>query len=329
MFRNNHRWPIVGVVFCAAVFASSSVFAQEGDDAGAKVTDQIQAAGAGFVTRLREAIQGNTVAAKSLMDEFVLPAAIALIFMIVGYLVAAFIGRVIGNTISKRVDKTLGRFAGRMIRNMLVIMVLVGALGYFGVDVTSFAAILAAAGFAVGMALQGTLGNFAAGVMLLVFRPFKIDDYVKVGDCEGTVEEIELFTTQLNTPDNRRLIIPNGKIYGETMVHYNKNDLRRVGVDVGTAYSADLKNTRQVLENAIAKIEGAEESPQPQVYLSQLGDSAIHWQCRVWCKPAEFWAVRERVTETVKVALDEAEIGIPYPQMDINVVGKVLAKAAA
>ncbi len=159
--------------------------------------------------------------------------------------------------------------------------------------------------------------------------PFKIDDYVKLGDWEGTVEEIELFTTQLNTLDNRRLIIPNGQIYGETMIHFTKNDSRRVDVNVGADYSADLKTTREILEAAIAEIEGADPSRPTQVYLCDLGDSSVNWQCRVWCKPQEYWDVRERMTEAVKETMDKSGIGIPYPQLDVNVVGKVLAKAAA
>ena len=147
----------------------------------------------------------------------------ALILLIVGYMVASFVGRLVSSMVSGRVDKTVGRFAGKMAKNGIMILVLIGALDHFGVDVTSLAAILAAAGFAVGMALQGTLANFAAGVLLLVFRPFKIDDYIQVGDTEGTVEEIDLFTTKLNTLDHRHIIVPNGNIFGAVMTNYTRN----------------------------------------------------------------------------------------------------------
>lgn len=310
------------------VLFASELHAEDVADAGAKVANQMQEVGKGLVDKIQKAVQGDATATQELMNGYLIPAGVVIILMIVGYLFASFIGRVIGGAISGRVDKTLGRFSAKMVRNVIMLMILLGVLSHFRIDVTGFAALLAAAGFAVGMALQGTLGNFAAGVMLLVFRPFKVDDYVKVGDHEGTVEEIDLFTTQLNTLDNRRLIIPNGKVYGETMVHYTRNESRRVDVNVGADYSADLKVTRQVLERAISEIEGVDTSIPGQVYLCELGDSSVNWQCRVWCKPSEYWDVRERVTESVKDALDQAAIGIPFPQLDVNVVGKVLARAA-
>lgn len=204
------------------------------------------------------------------------------------------------------------------------------------INVAGFAAILAAAGFAIGMALQGTLGNFAAGVMLLIFRPFKIDDYIVVADTEGTVEEIDLFTTRLNALDNRHLIIPNGEIFGAKLENYSRNQVRRVDVNVGAAYSADLDSTRAALLRAVSKVceqtaeaVGSVDTPQAQVYLMELGASSVNWQLRVWCCPEDYWDVRERLTAAAKVSLDQSGISIPFPQMDVHVVGKVLAKAAA
>jgi small conductance mechanosensitive channel len=317
------------VVSSTLIVLPSVLQAEDAAKAGAQVASDLQEASQGLIQKAKAAIGGDSEAFQGLSEDYLMPAAIVIILMIVGYMVASFLGRIIGGTIAKRVDKTLGVFAAKMVRNLAMFAILLGVLSYFGIDVTSFAAILAAAGFAVGMALQGTLGNFAAGIMLLIFRPFKIDDYVKLGECEGNVEEIGMFTTQINTLDNRRLIIPNGQIYGESMVHYTKNELRRVDVNVGAEYGADLKHTRRTLETAIENIVGAESSAPTQVYLCDLGDSSVNWQCRVWCKPAVYWDVRERVTESVKESLDKAGIGIPFPQMDVNVVGKVLAKAAA
>ncbi len=317
------------LIIAVLLFATSTpLVAEDAGNAGAAVAADLQEAGTGFIETIRDAIQGDKAAMREAMDSYLLPAAMALILLIVGYMFASFVARMIGGTVTKRVDKTLGRFAAKMVRNVIMVMVLLGALGYFGVDVTSFAAILAAAGFAIGMALQGTLSNFAAGIMLLVFRPFKVDDYIKVGGVEGVVEEIDLFTTKLNTVDNRHLIIPNGKISGETMENFTRNEVRRVDVNVGAEYCADLRVTRTALEDAINRIAGSAASPAPQVYLAELGDSAVNWQCRVWCDPAVYWDVKERTTEAVKDALDQAGIGIPYPQMDVHVVGKVLAKAA-
>ena len=209
------------------------------------------------------------------------------------------------------------------------------ALKLHEIDVAEFAVIIAAAGFAIGMALQGTLGNFAAGVMLLIFRPFKIDDYIVVAGTEGTVEEIDLFTTRLNALDNRHLIIPNGEIFGAKLENYSRNQMRRVDVNVGAAYSADIGQTRTALERAVvrvssayAQVTGEEDVPAPQVYLVELGASSVDWQLRVWCNPVEYWGVREELTAAAKDALDHAGISIPFPQMDVNVVGKVMAKAA-
>ena len=321
--------PVLLLIFTLVLLLNvKPCFGQESEDTSTQTISQLQDAGAGLVAKLRAAMNGDSIAGNELLNEYFVPAAMALILLIVGYMFASFLGGLIGSMVSSKIDKTVGRFAGRMTKNVIMVLVLLGALGYFGVDVTSFAAILAAAGFAVGMALQGTLSNFAAGIMLLVFRPFKVDDYIKVSDTEGTVEEIDLFTTKLNTPDHRHIIVPNSNIFGETMINYTHNSSRRVDVSVGVSYDADTKQTRRILSTALANIPSTLQSPPPQVYLMELGDSAVVWQCRIWCAPDQYWAVREHAMEMIKSTLDSAGIGIPYPQMDIHVAGKVLAKAA-
>ncbi|MEM9412096.1 MAG: mechanosensitive ion channel domain-containing protein [Planctomycetota bacterium] len=320
---------ILGVsLLLLLTLAVGELHAQTDAESTSETSSSLQDAGANLVSKLQNAFNGNTVAQESLIEEYLVPAAMALILLIAGYLFASFLGRVVGNQVSKRVDKTVGRFVGKIVQNSMIVLVILGALGYFGVDVTSFAAIIAACGFAVGMALQGTLSNFAAGVMLMVFRPFKIDDYIAVNGTEGTVEEIDLFTTKLNTPDNKHIIVPNGNIFGETMTNFSRNSIRRVDVTVGVAYEADIRHTRSVLENCVFEVRGGLKDPEPVVYLSELGDSAVVWQCRVWVNPEDYWSVRENLTEAVKYALDSADIGIPYPQMDIHVAGKLFAKAA-
>ena len=164
--------------------------------------------------------------------------------------------------------------------------------------------------------------------MLLAFRPFKVDDYIVVEGGEGTVQEIDLFTTRLNTLDNRHIIIPNGQIFGSSLENYSHNKFRRVDVNVGVEYEADIDRTREVLKHTLGSVCGAAVSPAPQVYLVELGASSVDWQLRVWCKPADYWEIREQLTAETKKALDRANIGIPYPQMDVHVVGKVLARAA-
>ena len=265
-------------------------------------------------------MKGDRKAQQQIFTEYVLPAIVALLVLVVGYLVASYVGRITGDAVSKRVDLTLGRFAGRFARNTIMIITVLGVLGYFGVPVAGIATIFAAASFAVGMALQGTLGNFAAGIMLLVFRPFRINDYIKVAGTEGHVDEIDLFVTKLNTRDNRRLIVPNGEVFGSVIENCTRNAVRRVDVNVGVAYKADMRATRDVFTEAIAAIPGAVTKPEPEAYLVGLGASSVDWQLRVWCRSENYWDVKQRVTIAAKESLDAAGIGIPFPQMDLHVV---------
>lgn len=282
------------------------------------------------LSKFKEAMAGDPQAAQDLVVGFFVPAIVVLGVLMLGYFVASFIGGIIGGQVSKRIDLTLGRFLGKITKNIIVAFVLVGVLNHFGVDVTSFAAIIAAFGFAIGMALQGTLGNFAAGVMLMVFRPFKIGDYIHVSDCEGEVEEIDLFTTKLNTLDNRHLIVPNGQIFGSTITSFTKNQHRRVDVNVGVDYNANVDRTRAVLQASIGQIPGAVNDPPPQVVMSELGDSSVDWQVRVWCEPADYWEVRELLTVAAKKGLDLNGIGIPFPQLELHLPSAVtMSKKAA
>jgi len=231
-----------------------------------------------------------------------------------------------GSVTKSKVDETLSRFFAKMVYYLIVILGVIFALSKFGIDVTAFAAILAAAGFAVGMALSGTLGNFASGVMLLIFRPFKVGDVVNAAGITAKVHEIELFTTTFDTPDNRRIIVPNGAIYGGTIENVTFHEERRVDVGVGTDYGADLDATRKVLEKAAESlnemmVQG--EGRGYQIVLGDLGDSAVGWTVRFWCKAEDYWGVKEALTRAVKVHLDEAGIGIPFPQMDVHLDGSV------
>jgi small conductance mechanosensitive channel len=216
-------------------------------------------------------------------------------------------------------DVTLGKFIASILRWAILLLGLLAVLGIFGVETTSFAAVFAGAGLAVGMAFSGTLGSFAAGVLLLTFRPFKVGQFVSVAGVAGTVEEIGMFTTSLDTPDNRRIIVPNGSIFGQVIENISYHPIRRVDVSVGTDYSADLDRTRAVLEQAAAGVENRLQDRDPQIVLLELGGSSIDWQIRIWAESANFFPVKEAATRAVKVALDEAGIGIPFPQMDVHV----------
>ncbi len=248
-----------------------------------------------------------------------IPVIKAIVLIVAVIFVAGWLSRLTKRIATKaNIEITLARFFGNIVRYAVLVLGALAVLDTFGIKTTSFAAVLAAVGFAIGMALSGALGNVASGVLLLVFRPFKVGDVVSAGGVTGKVEELGLFTTAFDTPDNRRIIVPNNSIFGSTIENVTHHDTRRVDVAVGTDYAADLDETRAVLTNAATRIEGANESPEPVVYLSELGDSSIAWSVRIWSATSDYWAVKERLTYAIKVALDEAKIGIPFPQMDVH-----------
>ncbi len=242
------------------------------------------------------------------------------IALFVAWAVAGWAGRSLRKTLEQRnFDLTLTRFFSQMLRYAILVGAVLGCLGVFGIETASFAAVIAAAGLAVGLALQGTLGNFASGMMLLVFRPFKVGDFVRVADETGHVESIDLFTTELKTLDGRRLVVPNGQAFGNVIENFTHHPQRRVSIEVGTAYDADIDTTREALSKAIQGLEQVLEEPAPQIFLKAFGASSIDWEVRVWCETTVFWDVHQEVIAHVKRALDEAEINIPFPQMDVHV----------
>jgi len=220
-------------------------------------------------------------------------------------------------------DLTLTKFFSNAARYVILVLAALSCLQVFGVDVTSFAAVIAAAGFAIGLAFQNSLSNFSAGIMLLVFRPFKVGDVVNVAGYTGPIAEIELFTTMLDTFDNRRIIIPNSQVFSSTIENISYHPTRRADVNVGTDYGADLDETRAVLERVANAATHKVPEKDIQVALLELGDSAISWQVRVWAESANWWATKEELTRNIKVELDKAGIGIPFPQMDVHLNGKL------
>lgn len=302
---------------------SASAFQQSPENTENNTSAETQESGeTEFTDTVLRASRGDTAAWLEIAMRFLVPAIIALVVLVIGYFVSAYVGRFVGDHVSKRVDLTLGQFAAKAIRVILFIVVLIGVLGYFGVDVTSVAALLAAAGFTVGMALQGTLSNFAAGIIILVFRPYKIGDWIVAAGSSGKVVEIALFTTNLTTADNRKLIVPNSEIFGSTIENVTALPIRRVDVSVGVQYRADIQTTREVLLSAAKRTENVLESPEPVAVLTELGSSSLNWAVRVWCNSDDFWTVKEQLTEAIKYKLDAANIGIPYPTMDLNVTNQ-------
>lgn len=252
--------------------------------------------------------------------------ALVLVILFLAMTLAGWVGAAVRASLTRmRFDATLAKFMSKLARWGVLLLAGLTCLGYFGVETTSFAAVLGAAGFAVGLAFQGTLSNFAAGAMLLVFRPFKVGDVVNVGGTLGKVDEIELFTTTIDTFDNRRFIVPNGDVFGATIENITFHKVRRVDVEVGASYSADIDATRRALELAIEQAEGGIADPEPAVVLTGLGASSVDWRVSVWAPTSDFLAVKQSLIRAVKQSLDSARISIPFPQMDIHLDGALLA----
>lgn len=271
----------------------------------------------------REAGGFSMAGAMDALEEHVVPWAMqivgALLALFVGWLVAGWVARKVRRVVERRqLDATLGNFFANIVRYLILVAVLLGVLGVFGIETSSFAAVIGAAGLAIGLAFQGTLSNFAAGVMLLVFRPIKVGDYVEIGSESGTVMEVELFYCELKTPDAKKKFVPNSQVWGSALTNYSSYPERRVGVDVGTDYSADTDEVRAILEGVALAVEGGLPEPEPAVFLKALGGSSVDWQVRVWAKAEDFWAVHERLVRDIKKALDAAGVGIPFPQMDVH-----------
>ncbi|MCG8583539.1 MAG: mechanosensitive ion channel [Pirellulales bacterium] len=246
-----------------------------------------------------------------------LAGAIAVLFF--AWIIAGWLAGMASRALAKaKIDETLSRFLAPMVRWLILLLALLACLSIFGIQTTSFAAVIGAAGLAVGLAFQGTLANFAAGVMLLIFRPFKVGDVVQISGETGVVFEIQIFTTSIDTFDNRRIIIPNGGIFGSTIENITFHSKRRADVDVGVDYSADIDQTRELLTQAAASVEGQAPDTEPAVVLLGLGASSVDWSVRVWAPTADFGTVKQAAIRAVKKTLDDAGIGIPFPQMDVH-----------
>lgn len=241
---------------------------------------------------------------------------------VIGRWLASWFGRSLRTNLEKRrFDPTLSRFFGTMAQTLGVVLVVLACLSIFGIATTSFAAVLGAAVFAIGLALQGSLSNFAAGVMLIIFRPYRVGSVVTIDGVLGTVAEIGLFTTALDTPANLRQFVPNTKVYAGTIENITFHDTRRADVAVGVDYSADIDATRAALEGALEEVPLRLPDGAHRVVLTGLGGSSVDWQVRVWCKTPDFLSCQEQTIRAVKRALDAVGIGIPFPQLDVHLDG--------
>lgn len=240
-------------------------------------------------------------------------------------LVAGFFAAKIAQGMARRafaragLDATLVPFFSKAVYYALLLFVVVAVLGLFGIETTSFIAVLGAAGFAVGLALQGTLSNFSAGVMLLFFRPFGVGDYVEAGGTAGSVQEIGVFATTLNTPDNVRIILPNSAVFGSTIKNYAANPTRRNDMVMGISYNDDIGKAIDVIDRCLKEDARVLQDPAPVIAVSELADSSVNLVVRPWCAREDYWNLRFDLTRKMKEQLEAAGCSIPYPQTDVHV----------
>ena len=244
----------------------------------------------------------------------------AVIVLIIGLFIIGIINGTLKRRFEKRdMDLSLRKFLKSMISITLKAMLFIAVAGMLGVEMTSFIAVLGAAGFAIGMALSGTLQNFAGGVMLLLFKPFKTGDYIEAQGYAGTVNEIQLFNTILKTPDNRTIIIPNGGLSTNSMINYSTEQRRRVDFVFGIAYGDDVDKARKVLIKLINDDERILKDPEPFIVVSELADSSVNIVVRVWAEAANYWGIHFDLIENVYKTFDKEGLNIPFPQMDVHV----------
>jgi small conductance mechanosensitive channel len=251
---------------------------------------------------------------KDVLLEYAPKVIAALILLIVGLWIINFFTRATAKLMEKRnLDSSLRGFLSSLINWGLKIFLFITVAGQLGVETTSFAAIVAAAGLAIGMALQGSLSNFAGGALIMIFRPFKIGDYIEAQGEQGVVKEIQIFTTKLNTVDNKEVILPNGALSNGNIINYSSEEKRRVDITFGVSYDADIKETKDVLFEVINNTPYTLKDPATQVLLGELADSSVNFITRTWVKSSDYWDAYFHIMEHTKIALDKARIEIPYP----------------
>ncbi len=244
----------------------------------------------------------------------------AMLLLIAGWVAASWISRAIWSNLGrfKRVDDMLRGFVASVAKYGILAVTLIAVLGQFGVQTTSFVAVIGAAGLAIGLALQGTLTNIAGGVMLLLFRPFKVGDFVDAGGNMGTVKHLTLFFTELANPEGVAMIVPNSEIWGKRITNFSVNPVRRFDIPVGISYADDVDAAIAALKAVLAAEPRVLPEPAPDVFVESLADSSVNLVARCWAKSSEWWPLKSHLIKTIKAALDAAGISIPFPQRDMN-----------
>jgi small conductance mechanosensitive channel len=244
----------------------------------------------------------------------------AVIIFIVGRWIAKLLGKLTRRMMERqKVDETLRTFVGNLVYYALLIFVILASIGQLGIQTTSFIAVIGAAGLAIGLALQGSLANFAAGFLLILFRPFKVGDFIEGAGVAGTVESLQIFTSELKTPDNKKIIIPNSSLTGGNIINWSATGTRRVDMMFGIGYGDDIDKAKQVINEILSADQRVLKDPAPLVALSELADSSVNFVARPWVKSGDYWGVLFDTTEAVKKRFDAEGISIPFPQQDVHI----------
>ena len=244
---------------------------------------------------------------------------IAIAIFIVGKMAAKWLSNTVEKMLKKKeMDVAIQHFVSALAYYAALAFVIIAALGQLGIHTASFVAVIGAAGLAIGLALQGSLANFAAGVLILIFKPYRVGDFVEVAGVSGSVAKVLVFTTELNTGDNKRVIIPNGQAMGGTITNYSTNDIRRVDLVMGIGYDDDIDKAKKVLEEVLAADERVLKDPEPNIAVVELADSSVNFVVRPWVNKEDYWGVYFDLTEGVKKRFDQEGISIPYPQSDVH-----------
>ena len=242
----------------------------------------------------------------------------AIVILFIGNIIVKKVANSVSHVLQKKnMDKAVVDFIHTLVRYLLFIIILIAALGKVGVQTASIVAVIGAAGLAIGLALQGSLSNFAAGVLIVAFRPFKSGDYVEIGGVAGSVESIQIFQTILVTPDNKMVVVPNGGVIGSPITNYSRYATRRIDHVIGVSYSADLKKTKEVIAKVLESDPRVLKTPAPTIGVVALADSSVNFVVRPWCNTTEYWNVYFDTLQAIKEGLDKEGIQIPFPQMDV------------
>lgn len=256
---------------------------------------------------------------QGLIIEYGLNIVAAFVTLLVGLVIARMISSGIHKVLIKRkLDSTIADFISHIIKYAIVTFVVIAALSRIGVQTTSFIALIGAAGLAIGLALQGSLSNFASGVLIIILRPFKAGEYIEAAGIAGNVESVQIFATTLVTVDNKFVVVPNSSIMGGNIINYSRKATRRIDLIIGVSYNANLQQTKAVLEGVLKANKRVLKEPEVQVAVAELADSSVNFVVRPWVNSGDYWPTYFSLMENIKIALDEAGISIPFPQMDVH-----------